>query len=158
MNSHYLFPYRFKKLGWIIFIPVALFGLTYLIFDIPLEIKTKVLAIFSYSISLLSDSSDGFFKIIMNDITDEIISVLLIISLLFIDFSKEKQEDEFIAQLRLKALVWATYVNYGILLFAILFVYSIPFFWVLVFNIFTILIFFLISFKWMLYKTKTKNQ
>jgi hypothetical protein len=36
----------------------------------------------------------------------------------------------------------------------ILFIYDLIFFWVLVFNMFTVLIFFIFRFNWMLYKSK----
>ena len=67
---------------------------------------------------------------------------------------KEKTEDEFIAMIRLESLVWATYINYGVLILALIFVYDIPFFWVLVFNMFTTLIFFIIRYNWALNNSK----
>jgi len=97
-----------------------------------------------------------FFSFTENNILDEIAGLLIIIGALLIAFSKEKLEDEFIAKIRLESLVWATYVNYAILLLSIIFIYDLMFFWVLVFNMFTILIFFIIRFNWVL--NKTKNQ
>jgi len=79
---------------------------------------------------------------------------LLIISLFFIAFSKEKNEDEFIAKIRLESLLWATYINYAVLIIAILFVYGGSAFWVLVYNIFTILLFFIIRFNWVIRKSR----
>jgi hypothetical protein len=49
-------------------------------------------------------------------------------------------------------LVWATYVNYGVLLLAFIFVYDLSFLWIMIFNMFTILAFFIIRFNWQLYK------
>jgi len=59
-----------------------------------------------------------------------------------------------IAAIRIRSLVWATYINYGILLLAILFVYEFSFFNVLVFNMFTLLIFFILRFNWELFRLK----
>jgi len=56
--------------------------------------------------------------------------------------------------IRLESLVWATYINYGVLILALIFVYDIPFFWVLVFNMFTTLIFFIIRYNWALNNSK----
>ena len=67
---------------------------------------------------------------------------------------KEKQEDEFLSQIRLESLVWATYINYAVLAFSILFIHGMAFFDVMVFNMFTILIFFLVRYNWRLYQTK----
>ena len=88
----------------------------------------------------------------------EIVGILLICGLLFIAFAKEKAEDEFIARLRLESLVWATYVNYIILAISILFIYDMVFFWVLIINMFTILLFFLLRFNWILYKTNKQME
>ena len=154
MKTTYLLPSIFKRIGWIIFIPAALFGLTYIIFDPDIKLVTNVFAIWNSNIGLLTDSAPEFLTVVKNNILDEIITIFIILSLIFIAFSREKFEDEFIGQLRLKALVWATYVNYGILLLAVIFVYNISFYWVLVFNLFTILIVFIISCRWMLYKAQ----
>jgi len=65
----------------------------------------------------------------------------------FAALSKEPVEDEFIQRLRLESLVWALYWNYGILLFAILFIYGMPFFTVMSINLFSLLLIFLIRFR-----------
>jgi len=101
-------------------------------------------------------SNTNFLSISENYVLDEIASILLITGALLIAFSKEKSEDEFIAKIRLESLVWATYVNYAILILAIMFVYEMTFLWVLVFNMFTLLIFFLIRFNWALYTSKNQ--
>ena len=67
-------------------------------------------------------------------------------------FSKEKQEDELIAKIRLDSLVWATYVNYAVLMFSMLFIYGMSFLWVMIFNMFTILLFFIFRFNWQVKK------
>jgi FlaA1/EpsC-like NDP-sugar epimerase len=98
--------------------------------------------------------SAGYFSFISNNILDEIIAILLIISSVFIAFSKEKEEDEYISLIRLESLVWATYLNYAILILTIVFVYELSFLWVFIFNMFTILFFFIIKFNWAIYKMK----
>jgi hypothetical protein len=104
--------------------------------------------------ALFSDNS--FFSISGNNFLDDISSILIIIGALLIAFSKEKFEDEFISKIRLESLVWATYINYAILTLAIIFVKDMTFFWVLVFNMFTLLVFFLVRFNWALYKSKNQ--
>lgn len=151
MKSNYLFPNRFKKIGWLLFIPGIILGVLYLIYQPEasfLDIKTFAIA----QEELFSQTT--FFSISNNNVLDEITSLLLVIGAVFIAFSKEKSEDEFISKIRLESLVWATYINYAILVFAIIFVYDMTFFWVLAFNMFTLLVFFLVRFNWALYKTK----
>ena len=69
-----------------------------------------------------------------------------------VGFSKEKQEDEFIAEVRLNSLLWAVAVNYILLLLAFIFVYGTPFLQVMIYNMFTILVIFIARFHYILYK------
>jgi hypothetical protein len=80
--------------------------------------------------------------------------LLLIIGAILIAFSKEKFEDEFISKIRLESLVWAIYLNYAVLILAIIFIYDMTFFWVIVLNMFTLLFFFIFRFNWALIKSK----
>jgi hypothetical protein len=89
-----------------------------------------------------------------NNLLNEIIGLLIIISAFLVAFSKEKQEDEFISKIRLESLVWAVYLNYAILIIALLFIYDMSFMWVIIFNMFTILFFFIARFNWEVYKLK----
>lgn len=153
MKTNYLFPNQYKKLGWLFFIPGIILGIVYLIYQSDISLfNIKVFAIAKEAI--FSDTT--FFSISKNNVLDELSSILIIIGALFISFSKEKSEDEFITKIRLESLVWATYINYAILILAIIFVYDMTFLWVLVFNMFTLLFFFLVRFNWALYKFKNQ--
>ncbi len=147
MKLNYLFPNKWKKVGWFIFIPSAIMGLvTSIACYTPEFLDMKVFAIYS----------DGIFaqKVLFGLIKDNILGVLLIVSLLLIAFSKEKSEDEYILKIRLESLLWAVYVNYAILFIAVLFIFGMPFFWFMIFNMFTVLLFFIIKFNWQLSRLK----
>ena len=101
-------------------------------------------------------SKKNYASILTNNILDEIASILIIIGAILIAFSKEKLEDEFISKIRLESLAWAVYINYTILILAIVFSYGFSFFWALIFNMFTLLIFFLVRFNWILYTSKNQ--
>jgi len=150
MKTKLLFPYRFKRIGWILLVPSAILGILYLFFGFEINfLDLKVFAI--YSDEVFGDTVRfGFDR---NNITDEISAILFIIGAIFVAFSKEKHEDEFIAKTRLESLVWAIYVNYIILIFCFLFFYISGFLYVMIFNMFTILIFFIIRFYYILYVT-----
>ncbi|MDD4032681.1 MAG: hypothetical protein PHS48_05480 [Bacteroidales bacterium] len=151
MKTNYLFPHRFKRIGWILLIPSTILGILVICFDVKFDfLSTKMISL--YNDSLLN--SEGFFKVFKENITDEIAGIVFIIGALFVAFSREKQEDEFIAKTRLESLVWATYLNYAVLLFCFLFFYGGVFFYVMIINMFTILIFFIIRFYYILYKNK----
>ncbi len=78
--------------------------------------------------------------------------ILLTIGLLFIGFSKEKVEDEFVQYLRAQSLIWATYVTAILFIVATLLIYGISYIYIpfLVFYVFLIL--FIIKFKIELYR------
>lgn len=156
MNANYLFPNRLKKIGWLIFIPSTTAGVLYL-FPGGLKIVFNMLgieeAMFKMDVFAIIANSKRF-VFISNNVFDEILGVFIIIGAILIAFSKERTEDEFIARMRLESLVWATYVNYIVLIISILFVYDQSFLTVMILNMFTTLIFFLIKFHWMVYKAK----
>ncbi|PIV95247.1 MAG: hypothetical protein COZ74_05025 [Flavobacteriaceae bacterium CG_4_8_14_3_um_filter_31_8] len=153
MKLNFLFPNKFKKIGWFILIPSAIIGLVTLIYEYePSFLDFNVPAIFIDEITL-SDNKQ-LFGMVNNNVLNEILGILIIISSLFVAFSKEKLEDEYISKIRLESLVWAVYVNYGILLFSFLFIYDFSFLWVMIFNMFTVLLFFIIRFNWQISKLK----
>jgi small-conductance mechanosensitive channel len=149
MATQLLLPNRYKKIGWIILIPATIMGIILCStgFD-DYQINAKVFAIFSDG--LLSNFHS--FKLVTTNITNTVIGVLFIAGALTVSFSKEKNEDEYIAELRLSSLLWAVCVSYILLLMAFLFVYGTPFLNVMVYNMFTVLIIFIVRFNYTLYK------
>jgi biotin transporter BioY len=92
---------------------------------------------------------------IETNLTNTVLGVLFIIGAILVSFSKEKNEDEFIAIIRLKSLLWAVLVNYMLLIIAFLLVYELPFFTVMTFNMFTVLLLFIFRFHFLLYRSKS---
>lgn len=151
MKLNYLFPNKFKKIGWLILIPSSILGLLTLIFDYnPDFLDFNIPALFIDELF----GNKQFFGMVTNNILNEILGIFVIISSLLVAFSKEKVEDEYISKIRLDSLVWAVYVNYGILLVSFLFIFDLSFLWVMIFNMFTILIFFIIRFNLQISKLK----
>lgn len=143
METQFLLPNSFKKIGWIIAIPAFVL----MIFNVHYEFTFPFL---DYSVKkengLFFD--EGFlFNLHSNNFTDEIGSVLLLTGLLLIAFSKEKDEDERISQLRLESLLWAVFINTILIIISIIFFYNVLFLQVMVYNICTTLILFIIRFN-----------
>lgn len=151
MKTNFLFPNAFKKPSLILWL-LSLVGLVFVLNfndDEAVKFQARVFAFMN---------DEGFkgpfyFSWATNNILDEIAMLLFIFSGLIFAFSKEKVEDEMVAKIRLESLVWATYLNYAILTFCILFIYGLPFLNVMMYNMFTLLVFFIIRFHWMLYKS-----
>lgn len=156
MKLNFLFPNKYKKIGWLILIPSAIIGLSTLIYEYePSFLDFNVPAIF---VDELFSVNKKTFRMVTNNILNEILGVLIIISLLLVAFSKEKLEDEYISKIRFESLAWAVYFNYAILILTFLFIYDFAFLWVMVFNMFTVLLFFIVRFNWQISKLKTTTS
>ena len=152
MQTKFLLPNRAKIWGWIIAIPAFIllilnlhFDFTFSFFDYAQKTRQKI----SFDNGLL-------FNIQYNNFTDEIGSILLIIGLLLIAFSKEKDEDERISQLRLESLLWATLVNCLLIVLSIIFFYNELFLKIMAYNICSTLILFIIRFNLTIYFERKK--
>lgn len=155
MKTNYLLPNKYKSLGWFLFITGLIGGLLLYIFQYDGEVMvTKVFSI--YSDPFLGEP--GFFKIVENGIADELVYIFIIIGGLLVGFTKEKVEDEYIYKLRTESLVWAIIFNYTLLLFTIVFVYDMTFFNVLIFNVFTPLLFFVFRFNFIKLKSVSHEE
>ena len=155
MKVKYLFPSKFKKIGLVILMPSIIIGLITLILDFEPDFLTfNVPAIFINE--LFGDMH--LLGNIVNNIMNEILGIFTIVGALLVAFSKEKSEDEFISKIRLESLVWAVYINYAVLLISFLLIYNLSFLWVMVFNMFTVLFFFIIRFNWQIIKLKKSDS
>lgn len=155
MNSKFLLPNKFKLPGWLILIPSAILGV-FVVIDKPLfSITAPVFAIYSDQIFGKAE----VFAFIRTDITISLVGILFTVGAMFVAFSKEKVEDEYIANIRQTSLLWAVFVNYALLLLELLFIYGTPFFSIMVYNMFTVLIIFIARFHFVLYRNyKTSGQ
>ncbi|GAB4028494.1 hypothetical protein [Spirosoma gilvum] len=150
MKTKWLFPHSYRLIGWFIFVPSAVLGLATMYADF--NISWLVATALNKPVMINLENSTGHFVDIQN-LTDELAGVGVIVGLMFIAFSREKTEDEMISQLRLEALQWSVYVNYLILAIAILTVYDNAFFNVMIYNMFTVLLVFIIRFRWLMFGT-----
>ena len=150
MTNKLLLPHKYKALGWYILIPSTIIGIILLISEFQtFSLETKVFALMNEE--LLENTT--YFSIISKNVVPTAIGVLFIIGALLVSFSKEKLEDEFIAEIRQSSLLWAVLVNYILLLLAFIFIYGLAFMNVMIYNMFTILIIFIIRFNYILYKS-----
>lgn len=152
MKSRFLFSHKFKPLGWFLFLTGLVLGLILMIneYDFP----SWEVDVFPLIGEKSFFSSNEAFAWSSNNIADELASLLLIIGGILVSFSKTRDEDEYIATMRMESLIWATYVNYAVLVLAIIFVFDMSFLNVMIYNMFTILFIFMIRFHYLLFKVK----
>jgi len=117
---------------------------------------------FDFSLSFLNHTNKAgagtfdnagviFSKNFSADYTGTVAILLTIVSLSMIAFSREKNEDEYIVSVRLRALQISVYANYIILGITALMFFSTSFLMVMQINLFTILILFIIIYQYQLH-------
>ncbi len=149
MTNKLLLPNKYKRIGWMILFPAIILGVILSLTDFePRWFKMKVFSIFPDGFS----GQDQFFSIVETNVAATIVGLILIVGAIFVGFAKEKIEDEFVAELRLSSLLWAVWVNYALLFLAFIFVFGVPFFSIMIYNMFTVLLIFIIRFNYILYK------
>ncbi len=157
MKSSLLLANRFKRIGWWILIPACLAGILLTTTGYEAEwLDARVLTLFYDEIRIFEDvKMDRFgpFAFVETNITNTVVGVLFIVGALLVAFSKEKQEDEFIGNLRLSSLMWSVWVNYLLLLAGFLLIYGMSFLHIMIYNMFTVLIIFIIRFNYLLYRS-----
>jgi len=135
MKSRFLLPYSFRFVGM-----MALFiGLLCIV----------IVQVYSYSFVHDIRSLNDVAKIV-GQYSGAFPAIF--IGLLFIGFSKEKVEDEHIAQLRLESLQWAIIANYSVLFYCFLIVSGISMLSVIILNLLTPIIFFIVHFRWKIWQ------
>ena len=145
-----LLPNKYKKVGWFILIPATILGTILMFTNFEgMPLNTKVLSIVNNEIL----GKSQFFTFINTNITNTLVGILFIVGALLVGFSKEKNEDEFITNLRQSSLLWSVLINYILLLFSFAFIYGTAFLSVMLYNMFTVLIIFIARFNYVLYSS-----
>ena len=146
----YLFSNKFKKTSGVVFYLSILVGLFLLLTDRIHDIfVVNVFSIFSYE---WFGSEQTGFGWIENGLGDEIFTLLIIVSGLINSFSKEKIEDELISRIRLESLSLSVFISFGLIIISTFLVFNINYMYVLVFNLFLIILLFNLILKFRLFK------
>jgi hypothetical protein len=158
MKANFLFPNRFRIIGWILLIPTVVLG--YLVIFEDFEFSFLNIDIFSLlptsfnATPGINPPSFRLWSIVNDNFTQELAGILFIVSAIFVAFSKEKNEDEYISKIRLESLVWATYVTFATQILCLLFFYDFTFLKSMIVNMFTILIVFIVRYNFIIYRSK----
>ena len=157
-TTQFLFPHKYKKVGWWILIPAIILGVLCMIMPDILSISPKDVYQFIHPTGgkIVSGHSDFLSGNLITTLT----GILILIGGTFVGFSKNKEEDEFVEKIRFESLILAVYVNNIILLLCLIFVWGFDFLNVMIYNMFTTLLFFIFCFYLRLYLNKKtlKNE
>lgn len=147
-----LLPHTYKKIGWVLLVPSALAGLILVVLDFHLAFEPSINTFGLFGKGLeIGASKKPAFRVSEIELIPNLISILLLIGGMFVMFSKEKKEDEFIDQMRLHSLQFSVFINYSLLLLCILFIHGMPFLDVMVYNMFTVIFIYIIRFHYLLH-------
>ena len=157
MKTDYLLPHVFKKIGWCVFVPSALFllfghGMLPFWDDNLISFPTIILA----GGGILGPLN--FLKIQNTGMLNEILFCMALIGAYMICFSKRTVGDEFIQYLRTKSLVWALKLNTILLILYTWFFFGVVYYNLILVSTFSIFILFECRFQYELYKTRKKNE
>ena len=156
MKKNYLLPHGFKRVGLIMLVPflVACIWLLcgpcegdWFIVDVP--------ALFTLDIA----STSEWFGMTVTDPVNEICMLGLLVSLVLIALSKEKDEDEMTAVVRMQSFVWSFWCTAILMLVAILFVYDMAFMYFAFASMFVCFIMYICKFNYEMIKIRrTENE
>ena len=137
-----LFPHSFQKAGWIIFALSATLGGAIMLQDylgvLP-EAVASLLGEYGYAVN-----NTAIIGIIVGGI--------------LATCSKESVEDEMISSIRLTSLLTALYIHYALIVVASLLVYDLDFLNVMLYGMFTIIIIFMIVFRWRIWQIEKEQK
>jgi hypothetical protein len=145
MKNSLLISNKYKVIGWVIFVAFGILGSLCVIaeFRIP-------------GFQLYYPPNGGAMGNDYN-LTNEFAMLGVTIGLLMIVFAKERIEDEYISMLRLKSLQWAVLINYIILIIINFSLYGLGYIFIITYNIWTLLLVFILKFYWNLYQLKREG-
>jgi hypothetical protein len=155
METKMLLPNRWKKIGWFLLIPSLIYGVLYLLGGDKYDLKFLNYKNNETNINL---GLEWLFNLKSNNFTDEIIGILLLVGLILTAFSKEKIEDEWVAKQRLDSILWAVYLNTILVLLCIILLYGSLFWQVMIFNLFSTPLLYLIRFQYVIWQSTFDNK
>lgn len=158
MKANYLFPVIFRKIGWCLFVPFSIMGMYCLFGNGANVLQVRMLALYTSEVSDFFHHGSGFFRWVESGVLVELSLVGLVLSLLFISFSKEKDEDECIEHIRMQSLIWAILSSNILLILATLLIYGFAFMNFAFINMFMVLLLFILKYNWELYKFRRCNN
>ena len=124
MKKNYLLPHGFKLAGLVMLVPFLAACIWLLLGPCEGEWFTVTVPAL-YTLDL--NSTREWFTMTVTDPVNEICMLGLLVSLVFVALSKEKDEDEMTTVVRMQSFVWSFWGTALVMLVAILFIYDFAF-------------------------------
>ncbi len=151
----YLLPSYFRKIGWIAVFP-CMAGVWFL------QAYSGMWGLMEFGIIPGQDPENWHLTSYLNRLFqmgegiwwDELAILGVVLSLIFIAFSKEKAEDEYVWKIRMESLVWAFIVDALLIVAATLLLFGQDYVVFMFLNFYIILVLFIAKFRIALFRTK----
>ena len=151
MKKNYLLPHAFKKIGLAMFVPFLAACVWLLLGPGECEwLSVKVPALLTLDLMATSQ----WFGMTVTDPVNEICMLGLLISLVFLALSKERDEDEMTAAVRMQSFVWSFWCTAIVMLIVILFVYDFAFMYFAFASVFVCFILYICKFNYEMIKIR----
>ena len=151
-NELLLFPYRFKRIGWIILIPATIIGIM-MWFDGFQGIPSYLLPE-----AINSNAANQYYELCHGETVTRVLNNIALIGVLIgttlVCCSREKVEDAMIGIIRLNSLLAAFYANTAAVCLAALFIYDLTFLEVMLCELIALPVLFTVIFRIRLYMLK----
>ncbi len=134
MKSVPMLPFRYKWLG----LAMAVIGLIAGVAAMYFNFQPEWLAV---------ETHPDLRYMNTQNLIDEVALSLILIGLIGVAFSREHQEDEFVAHIRLQSLLWSVALYYAIVLLSVWVFYDEAFWSVMIYHLFMPLMFYVILFR-----------
>ena len=153
MKKSYLLPVNFKKVGlWMVvpFLVLCVLCLCGVMDNVNLSVlTTKIPALVDHS---------GWFTTNETNLIDEIAMLGLLASLVFIALSREQDEDEMTAHIRMQSFVWSTWATSIVLALGILFVYDLEFLTFMFLTMYLYLMLYIVKFNLAMHRERKEQR
>lgn len=157
MDKTYLFPHSLRKVGYALICVAFIWLVCTSSFIFPSVIDVSY-PMFSLATGMFDNPDKWFDPHMVEGSWFEIFMTLMCVGCAFVVFSKEKDEDECIAQIRMNALVWSMLVNLAFVLLSTLFIFGGSYFVVMAIYPFSTFFVFMIKYNLSLYKFRKSNE
>ncbi|WP_028524966.1 hypothetical protein [Runella limosa] len=154
MDTKLLLPNRFKRIGWLLFVPCLVLTVLALLEVAPSVSFFGGEHFLAKWTTIMVSKKDGLGAILEGnnpDFAGELLMTLTVIGFYFVAFSRERTDDEWIMKVRHESLLWGFYVHLIGFILAVWLSYGLDFYLIVSWNMLTAPLVFLARFHWIVY-------
>ena len=160
MKKKYLLPSCFKPIGRVLTALCVVYLVVAWTTDLDLDFDYQTVSLYAYApfSSEETCNSNPWFCKTKTSFMTTIFPIIFFIGLIFISFSRNKVEDEYITQIRESSFVSAMLIGSLLLILMTLLLYGFAYLWFSLYDVYIFLILFICIFDYRMYKLKKSTR